>query len=70
MPSARPSHVRLAWMGVALVSVVVVASGHAARLFLLGGLAVAGLGLVALMRGRVRWARLSRRGGPCRWPQG
>jgi hypothetical protein len=63
MPSERPSHVGLAWMGLALVSVVVVASDGAARLLLMGGLAVAGLGLVALMRGRVRWARLDRRSG-------
>ena len=34
-----------------------------ARLLVLGGLAAAGLGLVALMRGRVRWARLNRRSG-------
>jgi len=54
---------RLAWMGLALVSVIGVASGGAARLFLLGGLAVAGLGFVALLRGRVRWSRLGRRGG-------
>ena len=63
MPSERPSHVGLAWMGLALVSVIVVASGNTARLFVLGGLAAAALGLVALMRGRVRWARMNRRNG-------
>ena len=63
MPSERSTHVVMAWMGLALVSVMVVASGNAARLFLLGGLAAAGLGLVALMRGRVRRAGLNRRNG-------
>jgi hypothetical protein len=63
MRAERPLHVGLVWTGLAVVSVVVVASGGAARLFLLGGLAVAGLGLVALLRGRVRWSRLGRRGG-------
>jgi len=50
-------------MGLTLVSVIVVTSGNIARLLLLGGLAAAGLGLVALMRGRVRWVRMSRRNG-------
>ena len=63
MPPERPSHVGLAWMGSALVLVIVVASADTARLLVLGGLAAAGLGLVALMRGRVRWARLNRRSG-------
>jgi len=63
MPSIRPSRVGLAWVGLVLVSVMVVASGDTSRLFLLGGLAAAGLGLVALIRGRVRWAGMNRRSG-------
>ena len=63
MPSERPSHMGLAWMGLALVSVIVVASGGTTRLLLLGGLAAAVLGFVALLRGRVRWARMNRRNG-------
>lgn len=63
MPSERPSYVGLTWIGLTLVSVIVVISGNSARLFLLGGLSSAGLGLVALMRGRVRWARMNRRNG-------
>jgi len=67
MPPERPSHAGLAWTGLALVSVMgVVVSGNTARLFLLGGLSSAGLGLVAVMRGQVRWARMNRlRGALC-----
>ena len=63
MPSIRPSRVGMAWVGLVLVSVMVLASGGTSRLFLLGGLAAAGLGLVALIRGRVRWAGMNRLSG-------
>jgi len=53
----------MAWVGLVLVSVMVLASGGTSRLFLLGGLAAAGLGLVALIRGRVRWAGMNRLSG-------
>ena len=63
MPVERPSRRGFAVIGLALVSAVVVASGNGFRLLLLGGLAAAGLGFVALLRGRVRWAGMSRRSG-------
>mgnify|MGYP001792968552 CR=1 FL=1 len=63
MPSERPSRVGLAWLGVTLVSVIAAVSGHLAQLLLLGGLVSAGIGFVALLTGRLRWARMNRRNG-------
>jgi len=68
MPPERSSRtgmvlLGLVGLGLALVSVTAVASGGSARLLLLGGLAAAVLGFVALLRGGVRWARMNRRNG-------
>ena len=63
MPSERPSRVGLAWLVLVLASVLAAVSGNTARLLLLGGLSSASIGLVALMRGRLGWARMNRRNG-------
>ena len=63
MPSDNRSRLGLAWLILALVSVVAWVSGNTARLLLLGGLSSASIGLAALLRGRLHWARLNRRSG-------
>lgn len=63
MRSERPSRVGLAWLVLGLVSVLAAVSGNTARLLLLGGLSSASIGLVALIRGRLGWARMDRRNG-------
>jgi Protein of unknown function (DUF1524) len=63
MPSDHPSRLGLSCLVLMLASVIAVVSGNTAELLLLGGLSWAGLGFVALMRGRLRWARMNRRAG-------
>jgi hypothetical protein len=63
MPSEHRSRVGLAWLVLALLSVVAGVSGNTAGLLLLGGLLLAGIGLAPLMRGRLRWAPLNRLSG-------
>jgi len=63
MPSEHPSRVGLSCLALTLVSLIAVVSGNTTQLLLLGGLSWAGLGFVALMRGRSRWARMNRRNG-------
>jgi len=63
MPSDHPSRLGLCCLVLTLASVIAVVSGNTAQLLLLGGLSWAGLGFVALMRGRLRWARMSRQAG-------
>lgn len=63
MPSEHPSRAGLAGLALTLVSVIAAVSGNMAQLLLLGGLSSAGVGLVALSRGRLRWARMNRRNG-------
>ena len=63
MPPEHPSRAGLAWLVLAVLSVVAGVSGNTARLLRLGGLSLAGIGLAALMRGRLHWASLNRRSG-------
>jgi hypothetical protein len=63
MPSEHRSRAGFAWLVLALVSVVSGVSGNTARLLLLGGLSLAGIGLATLLRGRLRWAALNRGSG-------
>ena len=63
MPSEHPSRVGLSCLALTLVSLIAVVSGNTTQLLLLGGLSWAGVGFVALMRGRSRWARMNRRNG-------
>ena len=63
MPSEHLSRPSVIWLGLAIVLVSAVISGNTAHLLLLGGLSAAGVGLLALLRGRLRWARMNRRSG-------
>jgi hypothetical protein len=61
-PSPRRRKLVIAAIGAALFLVVVTAAGGLGPLLGLAGLAVLALGVVALIRGRARWARIASRG--------